>query len=67
MELADIEAAIAGRHPRFRAKQMYEALYAQRRLDMEQVTSLPAAIRNEFSTGALKTGSRYDSYDGTVR
>jgi len=67
MELADIETALAGRHPRFRAKQMYEALYAQRRLDLQQVSSLPAAIRSEFETGALETGSRFESYDGTVR
>lgn len=67
MELGDIESALGGRHPRFRAKQMYEALYAQRRLDLDQVKSLPAAIRAEFQTGALKTDSRYDSVDGTVR
>jgi 23S rRNA (adenine2503-C2)-methyltransferase len=67
MELGDIEAALGGRYPRFRAKQMYEALYAQRKLDFAKVNSLPAAMRNEFSSGALKTDARYDSYDGTVR
>ena len=67
MELGEIEAALGGRYPRFRAKQMYEALYAQRKLDFEKVNSLPAAMRKEFCSGALKTDSRYDSYDGTVR
>jgi 23S rRNA (adenine2503-C2)-methyltransferase len=67
MDLPDIEAAIAGRYPRFRAKQIYEALYSQRRLDLTKATTLPAALRTEFDSGALKVDSRYNSIDGTVR
>jgi len=67
MDLPDMEAALGGRYPKFRAKQMYEALYSQRKLDLALAKSLPAALREEFKTGALKTDSRYDSVDGTVR
>jgi len=67
MELADIESALGSRFPKFRAKQMYEALYAQRVLEIDKISTLPAAMRQEFSSGALKVDSRHHSYDGTVR
>lgn len=67
MELADIEQAIRGRYPQFRARQLYEAIYAQRRLDLATAKALPASLRAELPTGALTTDSRYQSTDGTVR
>ncbi|MCX6609273.1 MAG: 23S rRNA (adenine(2503)-C(2))-methyltransferase RlmN [Acidobacteria bacterium] len=67
MELADIEAALGDRYPRYRAKQLYEALYSKRLLDLSRASALPAALRTEFPSGALKVDSRYDSIDGTVR
>lgn len=67
MELQDMEAALAGRYPKFRARQMYEALYAQRKLDLREVSTLPSAMRNAFTSGALRVDSRYQSVDGTVR
>ena len=67
MEMADIESALGSRHPRFRAKQLYDALYAKRLLDLTKATALPAALKAEFESGALTEASRYDSVDGTVR
>jgi 23S rRNA (adenine2503-C2)-methyltransferase len=67
MELKDMEAALAGKYPKFRARQIYEALYAQRRLDLSEVTALPVAMRQELNVGALRTDTRYQSTDGTVR
>ncbi len=67
MELSDMEAAIEGRYPKFRAKQIFDALYAKRQLDLKEASALPAALRKEFPTGALTEHSRFDSEDGTVR
>ncbi len=67
MEMADIESALGSRHPRFRAKQLYDALYAKRLLDLTKATALPAALKAEFESGALTEAARYDSVDGTVR
>ncbi|MFN7544611.1 MAG: 23S rRNA (adenine(2503)-C(2))-methyltransferase RlmN [Acidobacteriota bacterium] len=67
MEMADMESAIAGRYPKFRARQIYEALYGQRKLDLRAVKTLPEALRTEFVSGAPEVESRYESVDGTVR
>ncbi len=68
MELAEMEQWLAsGGHPRFRARQVYEALYAQRKLDLGEVKTLPAGLRGELASGALEENTRYESVDGTVR
>ncbi len=66
LELPEIAAALAP-EPKYRAKQAYQALYAQRQLDLSQVTALPAKLRARLHSGALGESSRYQSTDGTVR
>lgn len=66
LELPEMAAALAP-EPGYRAKQAYQALYAQRQLDFAKVTALPAKLRSRLQSGALKESSRYQSVDGTVR
>jgi 23S rRNA (adenine2503-C2)-methyltransferase len=71
MELTEIREAIGSSHPQFRAKQIYTALYRRRVADMAQVSTLPAALREELG-GARRLGlpeiaKRYESVDGTRR
>lgn len=53
--------------PKFRARQLYEALYHQRQLDLQKITVLPAALREHLRSGQLAESSRYAGADGTVR
>jgi 23S rRNA (adenine2503-C2)-methyltransferase len=66
LDLPEMVAAFAP-EPAYRAKQAYQALYAQRQLDLNRVTSLPAKLRARLESGALRESSRYQSTDGTVR
>src|ERR1022692_2548292 len=71
MELTEIREALGPGHPQFRAKQIYTALYRQRVADLVQVSTLPAALRQELG-GARRVGlpeiaQRYQSVDGTRR
>ena len=67
LDLGELETALAPRYPRFRARQVYEALYARRTLDLATASSLPATLRQEYASGALAENARYQSTDGTVR
>ncbi|MGA3079655.1 MAG: 23S rRNA (adenine(2503)-C(2))-methyltransferase RlmN [Bryobacteraceae bacterium] len=71
MELTEIREALGPGHPQFRAKQIYTALYHQRVADLAQVSTLPAALRQDLG-GARRVGlpeiaQRYQSADGTRR
>jgi len=71
MELGEIRAALGPGHPQFRAKQIYTALYRRRVPDLEQVTTLPAALRRELAgpdrVGLPAVARIYNSADGTRR
>jgi 23S rRNA (adenine2503-C2)-methyltransferase len=67
LELPDIEAALAPDFPKYRARQVYDAVYSQRVLDLNDVTTLPTALRQRYRSGALTESARYTSSDGTVR
>jgi 23S rRNA (adenine2503-C2)-methyltransferase len=67
LELTELEAALGAGTPKFRARQVYEALYAQRKLDLTRVNGLPKAMREGLRSGALKEDARFESTDGTVR
>src|SRR6202167_5084074 len=71
MELTEIREALGPGHPQFRAKQIYTALYRRRVADMAQVSTLPAALRQELSgpqrVGLPEIAQRYESSDGTRR
>lgn len=57
--------------PAFRAKQIYHALYGERRFDFASMSNLPAALRErlarEVSIALPSIAREYHSADGTVR
>jgi 23S rRNA (adenine2503-C2)-methyltransferase len=57
--------------PPYRGRQIYHALYAERKLDFAAMTNLPAALRNRLASHARLTlptvQHRYLSSDGSVR
>jgi 23S rRNA (adenine2503-C2)-methyltransferase len=71
MDLAELEAALGPSEPKFRARQIYEAIYRQRACSLDQITSLPKALRarlaGEFRLGLLEIARAFDSSDGTRR
>jgi 23S rRNA (adenine2503-C2)-methyltransferase len=67
MEVADIAAALGPKHPRFRARQIYEAVYRLRVTDLHRVSTLPKPLRDEFPVGIPEVEREFDSADGTRR
>jgi 23S rRNA (adenine2503-C2)-methyltransferase len=57
--------------PAYRARQLFEAVYAQRVLSAEAVSTLPAGLRSElernYAVGVPEITSKFVSRDGTVR
>lgn len=57
--------------PAYRGRQIYHALYAERKLDLAAMSNLPAALRKRLSSEARVTlptvRQRYPSADGSVR
>src|SRR5215467_12126138 len=70
-ELTEIEEVLGPDQPRFRARQVYNALYHQRVPDLVQISTLPARLRDDLaarhSVGAPEIATRYESVDGTRR
>jgi 23S rRNA (adenine2503-C2)-methyltransferase len=67
MEVADIAAAIGPEHPRFRARQIYEAVYRQRVTNLDLVSTLPKLLRAQLPVGVPEIVRVFDSTDGTRR
>ncbi|MSV28605.1 MAG: 23S rRNA (adenine(2503)-C(2))-methyltransferase RlmN [Bryobacterales bacterium] len=71
MELHEIQDILGPAQPKFRAKQVYDALYRQNVGDLVQISSLPAALREglgaEHTVGLPSIERRYESIDGTRR
>ena len=71
MELTEIREVLGPSQPQFRAKQIYTALYRQKVADLAQVSTLPAALKQEFGgvqrVGWPEIARCYDSADGTRR
>jgi 23S rRNA (adenine2503-C2)-methyltransferase len=57
--------------PRYRAGQIYEALYAQRKLSLDEMTNLPKALRERLAQATRITlpvvKQRFVSSDGAIR
>jgi 23S rRNA (adenine2503-C2)-methyltransferase len=58
--------------PDYRARQLSEAIYRQRRSSLEEISTLPLVLRRTLSERALKVGlprieKQYVSSDGTIR
>jgi len=71
MDVADLRALLPAGEPAFRARQIYEALYAKRIAALSEVTTLAKALRTDLEArcemGHLGRNSRFDSRDGTRR
>ena len=67
MEVADIAAALGPAYPRFRARQIYEAVYRQRITDLHRVSTLPKPLREQLPVGVPEIEKVFDSADGTRR
>jgi 23S rRNA (adenine2503-C2)-methyltransferase len=67
MELSDIEAALGSEQPRFRARQIYEAVYRRRATDLRLVSNLPKPLREGLPVGLPEIERIFDSSDGTRR
>src|SRR5215831_9076542 len=70
-ELTEIQELLGPDQPRFRARQVYSALYHERVPDLVQISTLPANLRQELaahhSIGLPEISQRYQSVDGTRR
>jgi 23S rRNA (adenine2503-C2)-methyltransferase len=70
MDLPEIERALAG-EPKFRARQVYDAVYRQRVTDLGRVSNLPGPLKERLSAelplGLPAIERFYDSTDGTRR
>jgi 23S rRNA (adenine2503-C2)-methyltransferase len=71
MELPDIEALLGADQPKFRAQQVYDALYRRRVTQLEKISNLPKALRqrlgSEIALGLPEIERFFDSTDGTRR
>src|SRR2546422_4345656 len=65
------EFCVALGEPAFRGAQIYHALYSERKVDVGQITNLPAALRERLSKEARITlpqvKQRFASTDGSIR
>jgi len=66
MEVEELESALSPDWPKFRARQLYDAVYRRKSTDLSLVSNLPKALR-ELPVGAPAIEKRYDSADGTRR
>src|SRR5581483_8373747 len=70
-ELPEIQELLGPDQPRFRARQVYSALYHERVPDLVQISTLPAALRQNLaanhSVGQPGIAQRFESVDGTRR
>ncbi len=71
MELGEIQAALGPSQPRFRARQIYDAVYRRRIIDLSAISTLPRPLReklaSELPIGLPAIEKRFDSTDGTRR
>ncbi len=71
MNVAELQQALGADQPSFRARQLYSALYSQKLSQLDEVSTLPAPLRQslgeQFDWGLPKVASYFDSSDGTRR
>jgi 23S rRNA (adenine2503-C2)-methyltransferase len=71
MELADLQNLLGQAQPKFRAQQLYDALYRKQVANLSEISTLPQVLRNELLTkgsiGLPMLERRFDSSDGTRR
>ncbi|MGO9096922.1 MAG: 23S rRNA (adenine(2503)-C(2))-methyltransferase RlmN [Bryobacteraceae bacterium] len=71
LEIPEIEQLLGPGQPRFRARQIYSALYRERHSDLLRLSNLPLPLRRELAAthavGLPAIQRRFDSGDGTRR
>jgi 23S rRNA (adenine2503-C2)-methyltransferase len=71
MDLADLREALGPDQPRYRAQQLYEAIYRGEVSNFVQISTLPAQMREDLAArhalGLPEIARRYESSDGTRR
>ncbi|MGE5645779.1 MAG: 23S rRNA (adenine(2503)-C(2))-methyltransferase RlmN [Acidobacteriota bacterium] len=71
LEVDEIHELLGPDAPRYRARQIYEALYRERRGSVEEITTLPLALRRQLAethaAGLPEVERRFESVDGTRR
>jgi 23S rRNA (adenine2503-C2)-methyltransferase len=71
MDLADLREAFGPDQPAYRANQVYDAVYRRETPELVQITTLPAAVRDElasrYAMGLPSVEQLYQSTDGTKR
>jgi 23S rRNA (adenine2503-C2)-methyltransferase len=71
LELPDLQTALGSEQPAFRARQVYDAVYRQKVVDLVQITNLPVSLRKELASrlavGLPQPAAEYTSTDGTRR
>src|SRR5579884_1083770 len=71
LELGEIQSLLGADQPKFRAQQIYDAVYRQRVADVAGITNLPKSLRerlhSEIALGLPEIERYYDSSDGTRR
>jgi 23S rRNA (adenine2503-C2)-methyltransferase len=66
------EIVLAANQPAYRAKQLFEGIYGGRVRSLDQITTLPASLRQGFAEQGISVGlplieKRFASSDGTIR
>ena len=69
-ELSDLVQKFG--EPRFRARQLADAIFRQRRESLAEVSNLPASLKSRLAEGGIGVGfpkieAKFQSVDGTVR
>jgi 23S rRNA (adenine2503-C2)-methyltransferase len=71
MELADMREFLGPAQPRYRAQQLFDALYKKHVANFSEISNLPQPLLNQLVTistlGAPQMEKRFDSVDGTRR
>src|SRR5580698_5272188 len=71
MELAELQRALGPARPPFRARQIYDAVYRRKVVDLSAISTLPKPLRDqlpsEFTVGIPSIEKRFQSADGTRR
>jgi 23S rRNA (adenine2503-C2)-methyltransferase len=71
LEVDEIQQLLGSEQPRYRARQLYRALYRKRLGDLAEATALPLDLRRdlaaEHTLGLPEIERRFDSVDGTRR
>ncbi len=71
MELSDIGQMLGPGHPKYRARQIYDALYRKQVANLSEISTLPQVLKNELlascQVGLPRVEQSFESVDGTRR